>query len=405
MERQRNRFLVAGESSGTIPSIQSYLGDDLCMEIFSRLPLKALHRQKCVCKSWNRLISSEEFQKRVVMPLGVFYPYQPNTFRPESYRYVSLADENHGDGGIRHICLSFVPRSPMEMVDSCNGLVVVLWMDSFEGAFAVEYFVCNPLTKRWVALPKPQRWNLQDALKLVYDPAVSPEFQIVHLLLPDSWETAAVKVEIFSSVAGNWVESAHPCSPVPDGRVLPRHEPNFVDGIVYLLNLPSFIVSFNYRDGGCHLIKLPEVRHYSFLRPARDCMYYVSYDNTQIRIWTVEDTSAREWTLKYTISTATFQHQVTMPICDRFWDDLYLCNFQPFDIIPERGVILLKSHCKVFSCSYRNPRLVELRSTGECVGSTFHGVWFSETVFTSKVCPKALSKIPSWARYAYAGEE
>ncbi|XP_068651621.1 F-box protein At5g07610-like, partial [Aristolochia californica] len=376
-------------------SINSYLGDDLFTEIFSRLPIKPLFRLKSVCKLWNRLISSDQLHGRLLLPHGLFYPFQACDSEPEEYRYICLSDSNSSDGGIQDISLSFLPRYPnLEIIDSCNGLILLLWSEMEEGTCQIEYYVCNPLTKRWIALPKPRRWVGFDITRLAFDPSLSPDFQVIHILIPSDWDVTSLMTETFSSASGQWVESIHRCVPVSHGS-LPK-DGEFMSGILYILCLPSYILGFNFGEGGSHLIRLPERRrHYSFLKCFRGCLYYVSHDNSVIDIWTLEDTSSSDWTLKHTVAMKALEKQICLPICDRFWHDLYYCSLQPFELHPEREAIVLKTHCKLFSYDFMSSRLEELGCTEECIAGSSHRAWFFESVALYQPWPNALNWMPS----------
>lgn len=42
-------------------SMERYVSQELCLQIFLNLPVKSLLRFKCVCKVWNTIISSKTF--------------------------------------------------------------------------------------------------------------------------------------------------------------------------------------------------------------------------------------------------------------------------------------------------------------------------------------------------------
>ncbi|XP_068653024.1 F-box protein At5g07610-like [Aristolochia californica] len=381
--------LISSEQTSD-KSINSYLGDDLLTEILACLPVKPLFRFKCVSKLWNRLISSDRLQRRLQLPPGLFYRFQVRDSEPEEYSYISLSDANSDDGGIQDISLSFLPQYPnIEIIDSCNGLILLLWLEMDEGTCQMEYYVCNPLNKRWVALPKPRGRVGFDLARLAFDPTVSPDFQVIHIGNPSDWEVTSVMAEIFSSSTGQWVESRHPCEPVSP-LFLPQISV-FLNGILYFLILPWHILGFNVRGGACRLIRLPEERrHHAFLKLSKGCIYYVNNDNSVINVWTIEDTSTCDWSLKHTVTMKALEQQVSLPICDRCWYDLYHHSFHPFDVHPERETVFLKTHCKIFSYHFMSSTLEELCCAEECTGLFSASVWFFESVSTYKPCPNAL---------------
>ncbi|CAN1841484.1 hypothetical protein LINPERHAP1_LOCUS36503 [Linum perenne] len=142
--------------------INDVLSLPLLVEVFVRVPLKDVFRSKCVCKLWLSCLQDGK-----------------------SIRNVVLASD--------------------------NGLLVC----SPNNSQYAEYYICNPLTRQWLALPLPPRCQEHDTgVGLICDPlynvnddlvTVNDQFSIklVRLLIiPDCYGNHQIHAEMFSSQTG-----------------------------------------------------------------------------------------------------------------------------------------------------------------------------------------------------------
>ncbi|KAJ1288065.1 hypothetical protein BS78_02G060400 [Paspalum vaginatum] len=198
--------------------------DDALVEILSRLRAKPLFRFKCVSKAWRDLIT-ERLRCREF----------PQTLEPEGF-FIGEMDVNYGDfvgllgRPVPLVDPSFsfltknLPKSEkIVLLGSCNGLVLFghrRVSDIFE-TDSLGYIVCNPATEQWVAVPSSFSTKREDGgdesnandgpvggayylqTYLIFDPAVSPHFQLVQFWLFDGLGDLA-EVHTFSSVTGEW---------------------------------------------------------------------------------------------------------------------------------------------------------------------------------------------------------
>ncbi|CAL1409716.1 unnamed protein product [Linum trigynum] len=163
-----------GAELANIPPI-SKLGEDLLVEILIRLPNPRFACQcKLVGKRWSSLISSPGFNRRFVshrQTMNLTHPPMPeNPFELQS------------------TILSILPpmpsavRSILRVLDCNQDLVLCGFWDpnSDNGELARSYLVCNPFTKRWMALPlaprKPVTYKWPVA-RLVCEPRISVELR------------------------------------------------------------------------------------------------------------------------------------------------------------------------------------------------------------------------------------
>ncbi|KAK3124651.1 hypothetical protein QOZ80_7BG0589960 [Eleusine coracana subsp. coracana] len=169
--------------------------DDALVEVLSRLPVKPLHRSKCVAKAWLELIDGPHHRKKLPQTLEGFF-----FMDEESYS----SRRNEGRFGFidprpRSVPLDidpsfyFLMKRPeikvLTLSDSCNGLLLLEHGLKLGPPDRFGYIVCNPATKQWVTVPKydsppavsvrcESRYNY-----LVFDPAVSSHFHLVQFWL------------------------------------------------------------------------------------------------------------------------------------------------------------------------------------------------------------------------------
>ncbi|CAL1365842.1 unnamed protein product [Linum trigynum] len=126
----------------------STLGDDLLIEILIRLPSpKFACRISTVCKRWSSLISSPRFNRSFVS-----HHESINELHPP----LVLSSEDQ-----QSIIQGFVPMPSVDhelrfaVLDSFQDLLLCGFQmpEDLDDEFRRSYFVCNPFTKQWIALP------------------------------------------------------------------------------------------------------------------------------------------------------------------------------------------------------------------------------------------------------------
>ncbi|XP_019183725.1 PREDICTED: F-box protein At5g49610-like [Ipomoea nil] len=146
----------------------SNLGEGLLVEILGRLPNRAVIELKLVCKSWCSLISSQYF-------ITFFHhrrhdPSLPPIPHPSSSSGCFIFQTAHDcgllvrGGGFHRLDLSFLPcpQSSIRVVGSCADLILCSTRTSTcPMSQTIFYYVCNPLTNQWVALPPAPQFQLK----------------------------------------------------------------------------------------------------------------------------------------------------------------------------------------------------------------------------------------------------
>ncbi|TVU41960.1 hypothetical protein EJB05_15522, partial [Eragrostis curvula] len=267
------------------------LPDDPLVEILSRLPVKPLHRCKCVARSWRDLIDDPSNQKKLAQTLEGFF----------------LMEDGDDGGHIDFVNLparsvpldidlsfSFIKSLPgieaLAFLDSCNGLFLFKHHRKSAPRHVLGYIVCNPATKEWGAVPDcgcpPLRFAWSSYL--VFDPAVSPHFHLILFRCEPQQTTNSTELRnilvmphAYSSETGTWshipidwnveeeqghLEEWRYCGREPQDS--PRRA--FVDGMLHLLVLhPDSAVAVDVQGNTRRIIRVPKV---SLLR----AIYYPS---------------------------------------------------------------------------------------------------------------------------------
>ncbi|TVU47500.1 hypothetical protein EJB05_07103, partial [Eragrostis curvula] len=147
------------------------LPDDALAAILVRLPPRSLAACRCVCTTWRAVVDGRRLLLQHVLPhavRGIFVNYidyrRPRFFaRPSSAAARPAIDGN----------LDFLPgygTSFRPIIDHCNGLLL------YGGAR--EMYVANPATRRWQHLPPCKDGGTDCNAYLVFDPAVSPHYEV-----------------------------------------------------------------------------------------------------------------------------------------------------------------------------------------------------------------------------------
>jgi hypothetical protein len=181
----------------------------------SRLPPRALAVSRCVCKAWRAAVDHRRLLRADLLPLSldaVIYDVDhiaaPKLFaRRSTARYVtSRLDYLDPDSPPDYAELAG------EMADHSNGLVLIL-----------SNKVVNPATRQWASLPPLPcacSWPktrcgrcCHNNRYLVYDPTVSPHYQVffvprVPLDAPADmeWPPSSYVMHVYSSKTNCWTE-------------------------------------------------------------------------------------------------------------------------------------------------------------------------------------------------------
>ncbi|KAG9441016.1 hypothetical protein H6P81_016870 [Aristolochia fimbriata] len=342
--------------------------DDLWLQIFSHLPVKPLFKFMCVSKTWSTLISDYCNRARVLESLtGFFYQLvefdENDDLERIEYKYVCSSNEtlsvNNKKNRSIDLSLDFLPELPhFAILHSCSGLLLCLSVESN----GPVYYVCNPLLKTWVALPKPCTGDtIDDAeARLTYDPNTT-HFRVI-LCSGDVYrDYGRTVIQIFSSDTGNWLETkvAHG----PNRLIYPYSGcPVLHNEALYYLLFPSHVMRVDFLEGNYGVIELPiiqeEVPSAGMLYECEGHLYYMRghtfyhLDPLRFQVWMLTDWNTKEWIMKHDICSETLYEKISAAdsCCLRADKEC----FQPLGFAADLNVIFLREHCKIHYCDLVN---------------------------------------------------
>jgi F-box interacting protein len=293
--------------------VSTTLPSDLIPEILCRLPVKFILRFRCVCKSWNSLISDPKFVKkqlRVSTTRNLHYLDYIRKYILTSYPLDSLFTDvtsnfthyeyfsNHYNGDT-WTCSSFY-----SLIGSCNGIVCIA--DDRKGLV----ILWNPSTRKFKELAlfeKPSDAFMTfgfgyDSSKDNYKVVVVLSYDLLH----EEGRKTKVKVHTLGTNIWRTIQK-YPFG----GLVVPVMKGEFVSGTINWLfskqwcwECPRFIVSFDLAKESYQKISPPnlggvDVCNLSALGVLRDCLCVTT---TRDDVWVMKEYGNKEsWTKLFTI--------------------------------------------------------------------------------------------------------
>ncbi|XP_017697206.2 F-box protein At5g07610-like [Phoenix dactylifera] len=202
--RRKSRDRLRGKIADLLRLINTPLADIIRDHALPYLPAASVLRFRSVSASWSQRISSPLFavtQSRCHRSISGLFCSAASlpSFAPFDPVAHALPDPS----------LSFLPSSTIVVRSSSNGLLCC-----FTPFSRPSYFVCNPATADWTAIPPPPLHPGADpALALIFEPSVpnlESHYAIVIAFQIDRVE-GVYGFQTFSSAAGSWWVSAEVC--------------------------------------------------------------------------------------------------------------------------------------------------------------------------------------------------
>ncbi|CAN6359389.1 unnamed protein product [Urochloa humidicola] len=285
----------------------SRLPDDLIAEILARVPYMSLCRLKCVSRLWLALCSDDRVLSRCPQTLSGFF-YNDHVVRGGAVpRFVFTSWESPPMWDPPFSFLSARYSRDMYVVDSCNGLLLCD-RRNMRAQAGSRYIVCNPETEKWTELPnlEPMK-RLRPAIRLGFDPAVSPHFSVFFVVhAPDDLHMGneVMGVQIYSSETRGWTYRQSEWG--DKGIVRDDSRSAFFNGALHLTSLDSLFSIVTVDRDGKTWSKITTPRNFDCIGVSQGHLYAVHRDSEhndyRLSVWALEDYRQHKWILKHTLS-------------------------------------------------------------------------------------------------------
>ncbi|KAG9443117.1 hypothetical protein H6P81_018971 [Aristolochia fimbriata] len=337
------------------PTDISSLNDDLMVEILGRLSLKPLYISKCVSKRWYGLIATSPLGKPTGKSAGLFVYDQTG-----KWGYSSVAPTDQFEEDLKKaldVNLRFLPFSPNVMVmgGSKGLLLCVHGRDHW-----LNFYVCNPLTKKWLEVPMPNNVNggLKHSVTLDFEPKVSPHFKIIRYLHKCSTDPRrygrpvySMELEVFSSQTGRWIKNRVLHGPRATCSISQEISLN---GSVYKLVNPLYIIAYHFRGNSIRVeeIQLPTAvtrASYGCIGEHGGRLYYSYWDHTVSIIWVLLDVRTRLWHMQHVMSFKSFSAVADRDLGKDKWKTVM---FHPVAFLSDNEIVFLEESggAVVYNC-------------------------------------------------------
>ncbi|XBH81958.1 hypothetical protein VPH35_107437 [Triticum aestivum] len=288
---------------------------------------QAVYHFKCVSKPWRYLISDRNHRKRLPQTLAGFF-YVSESW--DNNRLCPIFEQHFSNlSGCQpplvNPMLPFLPNhADMSVLDCCKGLLLLCHHKSTSSLRHYDYFVCNPATEKWVALPDLGVGDDDEFFPypscLVFDPAVSSHF---HVFLYQEGIGSTGQVRIYSSRTGRWI-----IRDMSLNRWICLRSTVYFNGLLYFLTYEYVLVTMDLEAKELKEIKLPDAGGSTFflLGQSQGCLWYVAKDEDENKIsfWTLEDGA---WSFNHSFPGSDCQHPVAFhPDCNTFFFTMGLEN-------------------------------------------------------------------------------
>ncbi|OMO76559.1 hypothetical protein CCACVL1_15588 [Corchorus capsularis] len=298
----------------------SKLCDDLVVEILCRLPPKNLITSKCVCKSWNRLITDvcvPNFSKTASLGGFFFRVGKRLAYRDRCILHFVSYDGKCLSANTT-VVESISALLPFKfnfknLMHSCNGLL--LFVDFAPGSVP-QYYVCNPLTKQCIEIPRNIECErlasesdcgeqVQIFAALAFDPWKSCHYKVVSF---NNWRNYCLKktvnFDVFSSDTGEWVSHTMPLdAPIYEYELGWIRNVVYLNGVVYQISGEKYLLQFDINKLNARATELPKrdaIDTFGLIGVSGNHLHYSSRVDSTLFVWFLGDHS--RWVLKHSLS-------------------------------------------------------------------------------------------------------
>ncbi|CAL5090956.1 unnamed protein product [Urochloa decumbens] len=309
--------------------------DDTLVEILSRLPPKPRFRFKCVSKPWRDLIADRLRCRKFPQTLeGFFFG------GTDDEKYGNFVDLLGRPSPLVDASFSFLTKQPeiekINLLGSCNGLVLFGHGRASDIYDSLGYIVCNPATEQWVAMTRSGWTPFDDSevicTYLIFDPTVSSHFELVQftqddegvILIDDEGvmlnddgdddDKGAMEVRTYSSESRVW-SGGKTIKLGAHRRILSYLGSPLVNGMLHFnvgheYGKEDRIVAVDREVKKCRNIHWPE-KHGEIILvgQSQGLLHCISrhtktIETADLSVWVLVDYDTEEWVLKHSVSFA-----------------------------------------------------------------------------------------------------
>ncbi|CAN6335704.1 unnamed protein product [Urochloa humidicola] len=323
------------EGSSRREAAAAALPDELIIEILARLPAKSLCRSSCVSRAWRALISDPANRRRFAQTLSGLFFFLPHG----SWGFVGLTTAPPPSPDT-DLCFLPLTWGETELLDSCNGLLLLRCRGTLESPSPAFYVVCNPATEEWVSLPQPSRApGLNDGINdtysaaLGFDPAVSSDFHVFQLFREHFYEELfVVAVEIYSSKTGSWVFKESRWS---ESDIRCTGQMTYFNGSLHFCIVSNAVASVDTEGQAWRVSRVRHNAIYGYgssICHSQGRLLYVhdndwTNNNNTLSIYILKDHNSEEWT--WNLKLSLYKPDLFGPRPAQGGWDYYMAAFHP----------------------------------------------------------------------------
>ncbi|KAL2921661.1 hypothetical protein RDABS01_013152 [Bienertia sinuspersici] len=402
--------LTTLRSSTHVPiNINNILDDSLLIEILQRLPCISVLQAKSVCKHWFSLLSDPHFLQTFVryhdqhqLPFTLIYEFHLwHRHLTTNLHHILHIISKHDIFQSRGFHLDFLPcfqsweSHPIWLVGSYNDLLVCchLKMSLLQGV----YYICNPLTKQWLALPPaPGHHRLADTAIgfITSEKSVSQNsFKLVQIPELDSCPCNGYqfKVNMFCSEVGEWrkFEVTSPRSFARTWQFRPDSVV-FKNKFHWLVNSKNIVVfdpSSEFNKGECQILDLPTELNSDIGVCLGYCQDYLKVCQITrgcldcvLVVWKLQDYVTGNWDLEGKISLHVMVFVENVQLFEFRFSAMEVLAFHPSDV----GILYMRFDNQIVICNVG-------RRTLKVVGE-----YLQDSSFSVGTCGVFLLMHPCW---------
>ncbi|KAK9285175.1 hypothetical protein L1049_024361 [Liquidambar formosana] len=355
------------ESEWQIPPIQYILNlpYHLIMDILSRLPMKTLLSCRCVCKTWQNLLSDPQFAQLHVerSPLSLLLKTLHPTRQSRILHLFDLqgANTRNRDAKLKLTSRGNLPEVKFRLVNSFNGLLCLCELETLD-----PVYVCNPILGEYITLAKVGK-----GLKRVVGSGFgfsheSNQYKVIRVSVEG---LRPYEAEIYTLGEGTWRSIGN----VPYSMPGISSFNSFLNGALHWVandgTSPDYMRSFHFGSEQFRAIPAPAqfgsreeaFVNYIHVGVLEGCLYVCDCSHSEhIDLWIMKNYGVKEsWTKDLVIANLIFERS---PL------DFY----EPIMILRNGGILMLFNEDSLVLYSFKTEQFRFLSIFG--VRSEFHAI-------------------------------